>query len=219
MANKGLPSVQACMMRVARLDEDGSVAGGVNSMYVTDAFTSLSAGGEVEAGDEITVKNACGGICVSYKDCDRLKRLNIELHTCAADPELHELLVGGNVLRYTPAGKPEGVGYGYPALNASGCPFGVSIELWSRHIDSTGAPDSDYPWLWWVFPRVYLQIGDKNFENDAMDHVFTGFAVENQQWGDGPNNDWPVAMSSVGQFIPTDDIPEAAIGYQSALAS
>jgi len=212
--NKCLASVQACALRVGRLQSNGRTAAGVAGQYTTGQFTTVSVSAEVEEGDEINVKNACGGLCVSFKDCDRLKRLSLELELCVPDPELHEILIGGTVLTSGAA-----TGYAYPQLNAAGCPNGVSLEIWTKHVDSGGAQDGQYPYLRWVFPRTYLQVGDKNFENDAMASGFSGFAVENPNWFDGPQNDWPVASNRVAQWLPVATLPPVSCGYSVALAS
>lgn len=214
MANNCRRQVQACAIRVARLASDGSPIAGADNLYVSDALTQLVTDPELSEGDEFELKNACGEVCVNFKDCDRLKRLNITLGLCYPDPELQELLLGGTVLT-----SGDAVGYAYPELGAATCPNGVSIELWARRIDTAGAPDVDFPYEWYVLPRVYLFPGGRTFENGPITVETTGFAIENPEWFDGPENDWPVASDRVLQSIPTATIPEAACGYQVATAS
>lgn len=214
MSNDCLPQIQACAIRVARLDPSGVPSPGADNLYVSDALVSLTTSPEIEEGEEFTVKNACGSQCVNFKDCDSYKRWTLALELCTPDPELHELLAGGAVLTDGAA-----VGYGVPFLGRNDCPNGFSIELWAKRIDSSGAQDADYPWAWWVIPRAYLVLGERKFENGPLANAFTGFAIENPNWFDGPNNDWPVASDRALQWIPTDTIPEPSCGYAALVAS
>lgn len=196
-------------MRVARLDIAGEFPAGLGNVYVTDKFTEVTVETEIAEGEEVDLPSACGAPIVSYKDCDRIRRVNISLTLGVPDPELHELLAGGTVLTSGNA-----TGYAYPRLNESACPFGSSLEIWTKHIGADGAQDSEFPYLRWVFPRVYLQIGSKNFENAVMASEFEGFGVENGNWDDGPMNDWPasVPVESAAQFLPVATMPEAVCG-------
>lgn len=210
MPNECLPQLQACAIRVSRLEANGRTDAGANNLYVSDALVTWDVSVELTEGDEFEVKNACGATCVTYKDCDRIKRITITGELCTPDPQLHELMMGGAVLTDGAA-----VGYAFPELNASDCPNGVSVELWTKQIDSTGAQDADFPYAWWAFPRVYLTPSNRTFENGPLGNPFTGFGVENPNWFDGPMNDWPVDSDRVAQWIPTDTIPEALCSYQS----
>ena len=212
--NSCLAQVQACAIRVARLEPNGVPDPGANNLYVSDALTILTVTPEIVEGDEVEVKNACGGVRVNYKDQDRIKRLNVELTLCVPDPELHELLAGGSVLSDGTAR-----GYAYPQLNDSSVRNGVSIELWARQITSDGASDGTYPYAWWVLPRVYLTPGARTFENGAQLSPFTGFALENPNWFDGPANDWPEDSDRALQWIETDSVPTPSCGYQTLAVS
>lgn len=214
MANDCLPQIHACRMRVARLGSDGVPLPGANNLYVSSALSVLTFTPNITAGDEFEVKNGCGETCLAYKDCDRIKWLDVELQLCTPDPELHEILVGGVVLQ-----NGAGRGYGYPRLNEASCPDGVSIEAWGRRVDAAGASDPTFPYAWWVLPRVYLQLGARTMENGPLSNPFTGHAIENPNWYDGPLNDWPDDSDRVAQWVPTDSMPEADCGYQTLLAS
>ena len=214
MANRCPGQIQACAMRISKLDGSGVPNPGAQNMYVTNSLITLGYTAEVAVGDDVEVRNACGEVCLSYKDCDRLKRLNVEITLCKPDPELMEVLVGGTRLV-----SGDAVGYAFPQLNATSCPQGVSIELWARAVNSAGSPDDLFPYNWWVFPRVYLQHNAATFENGPFQPQFSGFAIENENWFDGPLNDWPVASTRVAQMIPTDDIPTPSCGYAAIAAS
>lgn len=214
MANDCLAQLQACAIRVARLEADGSPDPGASNLYTSDALVTLTVTPEIEEGDEFIVKNACGSACVNFKDCDRYKRFTLSMEICTPDPELHEILAGGTVLTSGAA-----VGYAVPALGASDCPNGFSLELWTKRIDSSGAQDADFPWARWVLPRAYLVLGERTFENGPLGNTFTGYAIENPNWLDGPLNDWPVASTRAIQWLPDTDIPEPSCGYDELVAS
>lgn len=211
MANDCLPSIQACAMRVARLDGSGVPDPGADSLYVTDGLITLTATPVYRDGDQFQLVNACGGIPLDYRDQDRLLRLDVELNIAAPDPELTELMAGGTVLTHGAA-----VGYAAPELLINPNPNGVSVELWSKRVDEDGGLDPTFPYMHWVFPRGWLRVGAKNFENGPMNNPFSGYMKQNSNWFDGPLNDWPVASNRVFQYLPVaaSDLPTALCGYQ-----
>lgn len=217
MANDCLPSIQACAMRVARLNAAGVPAVGADNMYVTAGLITLTATPEYRDGDEFEVVTACGDLGVNFRDRDRLRRLGVELNVVAPDPEFTEMLAGGEVLTDGAA-----VGWAAPALLTAPTDYGVSIELWSKRIGADGAIHPTLPYYRWVLPRGYYRVGAKNFQNGPMDNPFSGFAVENAAWGTGPVYDWPETVESgrVLQYLPVaaSDLPTAECGYQPIVA-
>lgn len=216
MANDCLPSIQACAMRVARLDPNGVPTPGVDNLYVTDGLITLTAEPQYRDGDEFEVVTACGDLGVNFLDVPRLKRLNITLNIVAPDPELTELLAGGSVLTDGAA-----VGYEAPPLLSRIQPYGVSLELWTKRLADDGDLDATFPYFHWVFPRAKLRVGAKNFQNGPMDNPFSGFAIENPNWYDGPLADWPVSSDRVFAYLPVaaTDLPTPVCGYQTTPAS
>ena len=55
-------SIQACRLRVGRLDSGGAPSPGASNLYVTDALIQIQTSYEIEAGEEFTQKNGCGAI-------------------------------------------------------------------------------------------------------------------------------------------------------------
>lgn len=203
-------SIYVCAMRIARLDDDGSILIGTENMLITDALAKLTWDPDIEAGTEHTQKNGCGDIKASLKKRDQVKRLNLTLDILSPDPDLQEILVGGTVLA-------DGDGYAYPDLGAISDDR-VSIECWSRAvIDGDFATTN--PYIWWAFPETQWQYGARNLEEDYMGLPFSGTATENPNWFNGPGNDWPEASTQVVQHLRTDDIPDTACGYQTTIAS
>lgn len=214
MANTCSPWVQACAMRVSRLASDGSPIAGSDDLYVTDQFTTFRIRTVKKTGDEFTVPNACGEDCVNYKAPDTYKRLDIDLGLCVRDPELMELISGGTRLSSGAA-----VGYAYPALGSAGND-GVALEFWAKRLSgTTGQQDATFPYERILFPRAYLFHADWEIANAPIVAAFSGFAIENPEFLDGPQNDWTVASSRVVQSLPVATIPTPACGYQTALAS
>lgn len=213
--NDCLAQLQACALRVSRLEANGVPDPGANNLYTSDAMSLASWDPEIEAGQEFTAKNACGALLLSYKEPDQIKRLNFALGLVTPDPELHELLVANSKILTV----GDAVGFAYPPLNVADAGNGVSIELWTKRVDSSGELDTDFPYAWWVFPRVRFVLGQKQAQNGPMENPFTGQASENPNWFDGPLNDWPTDSDRVAQWIPTDELPEPSCGYQTLVAS
>lgn len=133
--NDCMASIQACMMRVARLASDGTTTAGATNGYITDRLVKVDLNPAYETGDEITLKTGCGNIAVAYKDLDRLKRIDVTLTVATVDAELWELLTGGALI--TVGGQTNG--YASPAVGAAP-PNGVSLEFWSKAWSGGGAP-------------------------------------------------------------------------------
>lgn len=207
-----LPQVAACAIRVAVLDPSGVPNPGANQLYTSSALTELQVTPVYEDGDEITQKNACGTVCVDYKGDDSFRRADVSITVCTHDPYLMAMLGSGDVID---AGAVDG--FAFPAigvLNASP----VSIEVWAKRIDD-GDLHAEYPYAWWVLPKVRsLRLGQKTFNNGASLPVFTGQALENPNWYDGPLNDWPATSDRVAQWVPVAALP-AITGLSTLAAS
>lgn len=209
------PQVQACAIRVARLEPDGVPSPGASNLYVSDALVTMTVTPVYTDGDEIEDKNACGDVAVNYKGPDSFKRLDVTIQLASHDPELEELLSGGDVLDPAPVPK----GFAAPAIGTY-TDNGVSIELWAKRIDD-GDLDANYPYAHWAYPKVKnLRIGDHTHANASNLPQFSGQALENANWFDGPLNDWPgVTSDRVYQWVPTSTLPTASCGYQTLAAS
>lgn len=213
MANDCLAQVQACRIRVARLDPTGVPQPGASNLYVSDALVSFGFGWETEAGDEISEKNACGTIKVNYRGDEQLRRGNVSINLVTPDPQLSEMLSGGVVLTDGAA-----VGYAAPSLGPVDSDP-VSIEIWTKRINN-GRLDSTFPYAWWVYPWIeHLRPDDHEHSNANLGMSFAGEALENDNWYDGPLNDWPSTSDRVFQWIPTTSLPNASCGYQTLAAS
>lgn len=211
--------LHACATRITRLNSNGSTVVGATGSIVTDTLATLTVTPEIATGTEIEPRSACDAVCFSFRAPDTYKRLNVELDFCKADFYAAELLDGGTLLSVG-SGSTLRVGYAMGRLNSSVAPNGVSIEIWSRRVTSSGDLDPDFPYLWTVIPRAYMKMGARTFVANAHTaQPFSGFATENSQWGNGPQNDWPTTSLSAINSIPTATLPTTSCGYVATIAS
>jgi hypothetical protein len=216
-------SLQVCALRVAKLDAAGSPESGANNGYVSDAIIQAQIQVEVEEGDEFTLKNGCGAICQTYKDCDRVKRVTLDMDLCQLDSELLSLLTSGSNIIDISSG--DSIGYQLPEAQTE-CSNGVSLELWTKAWD--GSYQATAPvyggtaetWWHWVMPSVKFQLGQLSLQNDVLTVPVKGFGNDNPRiTANGPFDDWPsdiVALggitSSAGWFL-DDTLPTASCGF------
>jgi hypothetical protein len=208
---------QACLIRVARLDTDGSPLAGVSNMYVSSGLISMEWAPDVATGDELEAIDGCGNECLYYRAPDRVRKLDLTLTMCAPEPELMEMLGGGTLHALT------GVvtGYGIPGSGTVGEGVDdVSIELWQNIIvDGSIAGQARY-----VFPRTrnWHRTGSTH-QNDILDVSLEGFGVNAGLWVNGPGDDWdllsdePVALYDWA--IETQTLPTPACGAQELVGT
>lgn len=218
MANNCSKSLKVCALGVTQLTQDGSPDIGGDRFIVDDLIT-LTVSSEYGDDDDIERKSASGAVCLAYFSFGPFKRLNFTMDLCAANPELHAILVNGARLQSSAA-----VGFAWPevgqvaACGTSGY-FGVGLEAWTLNVGLDGTTDPTFPYLHWLFPRTFWRVGDKNFENAEMVHSFEGIGLQNDQWLDGPSADWPVPSDRAGQWLPTATLPTAQCGPYTIAAS
>lgn len=213
MSEVCLPQLQACRLRVTLLDSNGVPHVGADSMVVSKSFTEIATTAVYTDGDETEDKNACGEVEVNFRAADTFKRLDMSITLLVPDPYLVHLLTGGSVLT-----DGDAIGFAYPEIGPATDQI-VSVEAWVKRINN-GKIDADYPYAWWAFPQMQnLRIGDKTLANGTQLTVISGQCVENENWFDGPENDWPVASDRVAQWIPTTSLPTVSCGYQALVAS
>lgn len=211
MANPCYGGVQACRLRVARLDAGGVPDTGADNLYVTDSLIQIQSTPEIEAGDEFTQKNGCGDICASFKGVDHIKRVTLALTLCQLDAELLEMLTGGSVL--TSGG--DTVGYAMPSSTDSPAP--VSVEAWSKAWDGSQQAVDGSDALYWrfVFPSTTWVLGQHTLANGIMTIPLTGTGTENSGFGTGPGGDLPASIPGPEAYLLDTDLPDAECGYQT----
>jgi hypothetical protein len=207
-------SVQAIAERVTKLDQNGVPLPGAGNVYVTDALTSLEATPVFTKGADIEKVNAGGTLCVNYRQRDVLRRYDLALEICSLDPELEPMMVGG--LQFSSSGVH--IGASSPRIGQAEVPYGVSVELWSRHIVG-GDMDPTWPYIWWVLPRTYWQPGKTTWNGDAMPRPLDGFTSENPNWFNGPANDWSFDSTRSIAWAFTRTVPTPTCGSTTLAAS
>lgn len=109
------------------------------------------------------------------------------------------------------------IGYAFPHLLYIPAPNGISIEIWSKLIvrgtgyqgatpyPSAGTatiPGSAYARI--GFFRCYLWHDANTVEDKEQSPMFTGWAIENANFGTGPNDDWrTTALPATGTPVDT----------------
>lgn len=175
-------------MRVTRLDNAGRPVYGAQAFVVTAGFVSVELGAEVEDGEETTVTNASGEICVSEKSPDQVKWRNITMTFCQVDPDLIQMI--------NPTAKKvldgHGNTVGWRTTQALSGDAGFALEIWTdlANVDATVVdPDGEGAWGYVLLPWcVGGAPGDLTIENGALSFVFNGTTKVGGGWGVGPYN-------------------------------
>lgn len=224
----GRLSIQACAMRICRLNADGSpIYSSATAAWADKAFAKLDITAVIEAGDQFTTKNAGGGITVNYRDCDTIRWADLSLEVLRPDPEFMELTINGSL--YTLSGNT--IGFQFPQLAGGSdsytpcldCPNPVSIEVWSKAVLGNVQATTD-PFIRWLLPLAFLHEGNQAFANSPQSFMFAGWAGENPNYGDGPFSDWTDDQTTTGnpldstrylQYVNTPALPPyLQQGYQ-----
>lgn len=120
------------------------------------------------------------------------------------------------------------IGYQFPHLLEIPCPFGVSIEVWSKLIvRGTGYPGTTpYPsagtaeipgsaYLRTGVFRAFLWHDTMTIEDKEQSPQFTGWAIENPNFGTGPLDDWRESgLPGVGPAVDTTAFCDMLCDFQ-----
>lgn len=173
-------------MRVTRLDNAGRPVAGDCAFVVTKGFVSVELGAEVEDGEETTVTNAAGEVCVSEKACDQLKWRNVTITFCQVDPDLIQIINP----TYKKVIDAAGNTVGWRGSTNLSCDTGYALEIWmdTANVDSSVVPAyADGVWGYLLLPWVVGGApGDLTIENGALSFVFNGRTKAGGGWGVGP---------------------------------
>jgi hypothetical protein len=204
-----------CIIRGALLAADCAPLGGANSGFVSAGIVTATASVEVEEGTVAEPKTGCGVIAFSVSDPDVLKRMNLTGEILWHDPEMKYILFGGEVVEGATGGPNDGETIGWAAPGPD-TPKGngLYLEFITQNVGQgageCGGGDGGFlPYTGHIFGRVFLVPGDRTFENDVANVLFTGKAFQNPSLFDGPWNDWPG-----DGYIPTS--PYVTVQYTQA---
>jgi len=201
-------SLGLCRMRVTRVDGNGNVISGTNA-YVTDNQLSVTVNPNIEAGNNIAVRNGCGCKISSFKFPDTFNWWEFDFTDTALEPIMIGFMLGATQIKN---GAVDVVGIQFPdTLSCDAAEPAVALEFWTKHGVQSGQ-DSTYPWIHWVFPLTIWQFGNNTFGDAAATPVLTGFSRANQNWGHGPYGDGPPDGGAIpnGGFWKTAVAPPAS---------
>lgn len=221
MATKMLNSLKGRVIRVTRLDECGVPVVGACSSIVSAGFISVEFAPEIEAGEEYLQKNAWGDFCISEKDYDRTKWVNVSISLCEINPDLLDVIGGGSPVLDAAGTDTIGASFGEDGqLNA------FAIEVWTKQAGEActgGNPE----WGYFVAPFCTNGNLDGSFtvENGTLSLDIKGEAQQaTSDWGVNPYGDNPLLATAgmpVGDFwavVRTTVQPPADTGGCVALA-
>lgn len=168
----------------------------------SSAIIRIASSPEYSAGEDFEQKNGCGQICVSLKNCDQLKRVNLSLELCLRDPAMIELLTGAPVYVDAATPTPNIIGYSRRGIGAV-CPPSVAVEIWTKAVTINNtcptvvSPIGSEEAQWWriVWPKATFTLGDVSFANEIATIQLSGFAEANPNFAKGPYQDVPVSIA------------------------
>lgn len=189
-------SYKVCAIRAARLGADCKVVPGMTGGFASSGIMTFGATSEKETGQEYEIKNGCGDIAHYFRDCDRVKNLNLTMEFTGFDFEALEILTGGQ-LALDNAETPKVVGISDPGIN-NACGYGSYLEIWTKSIVGTNncnvASGTGFGWFRVVFPRAILSFDDTTYQNDVETVKLSGYGFANPAITDvGPFNDYPLS--------------------------
>jgi hypothetical protein len=139
----------------------------------------------IETGDDISVTNAAGRVCVSDPAVPSLTNYSVQLTFCQVDPELYAMITGQSVV-YN--GDGDAVGFRI-STGVDPSASGFALEWWSNVpaiacSSEGGAGTYGYGLLPFVQGGV---LGDFTIENAAVTFVISNAATKGGAgWGVGP---------------------------------
>jgi hypothetical protein len=200
MATKMLNSLKGRVIRITRLDACGSPVVGACSSIVTEGFISVEFAPEIESGEEYTQKNAWGDFCISEKDVDRTKWVNVNLSMCEINPDLLDVIGGANPILDADGTDTIGASFGQDSSLEA-----FAIEVWTKQAGGS-CEGGNAEWGYFVAPFCVngALAGSVTVENGVMSMDMTGQAQPaTDAWGVNPYLDNPLLTAD---GFPTGDI-------------
>jgi hypothetical protein len=220
--------LQCAASRFSSLTGTGAPNTGNNNGYVTTNLMSADVKADIEKGADETIINALNNVCQEFRDCDRLKSIDLTIEVCSLEPDLLNLLLGGVKFTspgsgvYSAAQSGRAVGLQFP-LPTDPCNNGVCVEFWQLAWDSSSQATSSLftatslTYVHWVFPKILFQISDFKISDKFTTFKLNGIARVNPKiTANGPFDDWDLAVANaggvtgLGGFFYDDEFPAAA---------
>lgn len=196
-------SIKGCALQIARQNDCGVVLDPLvpNSRLATSAFTELTLSPDTEDGEDITIKNACGAICIRDKDCMRLKGFDVTMKLCGIPMMVLEMVLDA-ILLDDPDNPGDFKGGVLRESKYDPCAPPKQIEVWSKNAnrDQCGVGGvGSAVFVHWLLPttRNWEISSDLAFNSGAMEIELTGYAENNPNWfPTWPGADFPSYMDS-----------------------
>lgn len=217
--------VRGRRMRVTKVNECGVPIYGDCAQVVSKGFTSIEFSPQTDDGEEISVRNAGGELCVSEPACKTMTGIEVTANFCQVDTDIFALMTGEE-----PVVGPDGRGVGFD-IGDIPCNAGSGLEVWTGIHSQTacgeagGAAQFGYLVLPWLSAGT---LGDFTVEDGAITFSLTATAKSGSGWGVGPHavqNDadgnpgplfTPLRTDKFGRMIVTDVAPpEPVCGCQT----
>jgi hypothetical protein len=175
-------SLQGLALRATLLDECCNPVEGECSTVVSESFISIALTADIEEADEFTVKLANGRLCMSETGDPTLKRYNVVVTVCNADPDLLTIFAGTNaVLDW------DDNSVGFQVTNALSDGSKFALEMWSRVPSDMCVAGQDQQYLYWLLPCLNDgRLTDFTIENGPLNFVLNANATSSTGWGAGP---------------------------------
>lgn len=192
-------SLQASRFRVTQLDANGAPVTGAGHGYVSDAIVDLTLTLVFTTGADVVQLNGSGAQCATFKDIDRLKRVDLALNLCQLDAQLIAFMTEQPT--FNMGGQP--IGWQFPASTQQSL-NGVALEVWTRAWDggAQAVPAFTSPniaWWHWVFPKTQWTVGNLKMDSGFMVVPMSGSSFENTRLtANGPYNDYPTGVAGPG---------------------
>lgn len=158
--------------------EDGTE----NAIDIVDAFTTVSIAVDVEEGEELFEKKANGDVCISERDPDVLKALDVSITFCQVLPSTVSLLTGWPLVF-----DASGNAIGFDVMSGTN-DRQVGLELWSGVSGIDCGEGARYGYA--VIPCVGPFQLSENLEFGGIDTSFnvtvTGSTTDSHAWCEGP---------------------------------
>lgn len=181
--------IQGTTMRVQTVNSCGTPNVGSCVSAVSNGFVSVEMQDQIESGQEITVMNAQGQLCVNEKSPKQLKWIEVTITFCNVDPELFNL-VTGSTLVLDDSASPKAVGFQTRTSNYATGAFG--LEVWTNMANAQCATVGTFslvPYGYFLLPNIVEgTVQDLKIENGAVSFSVQGRTKQGTNWGTGPKN-------------------------------
>lgn len=196
MPTRILKSIKGNVVRLTRLNACGDPIVGSCSSLVSECFISVTLSGEFESGTEFVQKNAWGNLCISDKDADVLKRVNVALQFAELNPDALDFMTDSNTV--VSSGNNIGSTWG-TAMNQTA----FALEVWTKASGAACSPSSP-SWGYFLVPFIKngKLDGDLTIQNDVLTVSIMGEAFPAPDDGTGKST-WDVSPYTPNPFVVT----------------